>query len=379
VTSVLDQVRVIEAAQHVAGPYCGKLLADHGADVIKVEPPEGDTSRRRGPFPGDRPDPEQSGLFLHLNTNKKSVVLDLQESADVARLGQLAGAASIVIDDGTLAAAGVDPDGLMELNPRLVVVEITGFGTTGPYRGFRADDFAVYALSGWMSAMGDPDEPPLYPGTDYPFYVAGVYAAFGALVALRHALLTGQGQRIEISALDASISIDFYETTKYSFHGKLRRRDGHMITGVAASTQPCLDGYVALTFAGEDDWRAFTEVIGAPELAEGEFETAALRLANTEELNRRVQLALSDKPRDHLVRECQARHVAVSPVATTADVLGSDQLRAREWFAEAEHPRAGRLEYPGSPFRLERPSWRIDRAAPLLGEHNAEVFGEART
>ena len=265
----LAEIRVIETAQHVAGPYCGKLLADHGADVVKVEPPGGDSARGRGPFPGDAPDADRSGLFLHLNTNKKSVVLDLRTDAGRRLLGGLVSGARLLIDDGTLAASGVDVGALLAANRALVVVQVTGYGDGGPYGEYRANDYAIYASSAWMCAMGDPDKPPLYPGRDYPFYICGLYAAFGALVALRHARRTGEGQRVTVSALDASISFDFYETTKFSYRGKLRRRDSHMITGVAASTQPCQDGYVALTFAGEDDWQRFCEVIEAPELRAG--------------------------------------------------------------------------------------------------------------
>ena len=367
-TRSLAEIRVVETAQHVAGPYCGKLLADHGAHVVKVEPPGGDRARARGPFPDDRPDADASGLFLHLNTNKKSVVLDLQTDAGRRLLGGLVSGARLLIDDGTLVAAGVDVAALMAEHPWLVLVQVTPYGDTGPYRDYAANDFAIYASSAWMCAMGDPDRPPLYPGRDYPFYVCGLYAAFGALVAMRHARLTGQGQRVSVSALDASISFDFYETTKFSYRGKLRRRDSHMITGVAASTQPCKDGYVALTFAGEDDWQRFCDVIEAPELAQGDFETATLRLANTDELNRRVQEALGKKTQEYVVRECQARHVAVSPVATTADILRSDQLRARDWFAEA-----GGLTLTGPPFHLQHPEWRIDAPAPALGADQALV------
>ncbi|MFN8224780.1 MAG: CoA transferase [Gaiellales bacterium] len=366
-----SDLKVIEVAQDVAGPYCGKLLADRGAEVIKVEPPAGDRSRGRGPFPGDVHDRNQSGLFLHLNTSKRSVVLDLESEDGWASLTALLEGASLLIDDGTLAAAGVSLDEIEATHPSLVVVVVSPYGTIGPYRDFRANDFTIYATSAWMAAMGDPDRPPLYPGRDYPFYVAGLYAAFGALAALRRALATGEGQRVDVSALDAAISFDFYETTKYSYRGTLRKRDGHMITGVAASTQPCQDGHVAVTFAGEDDWQRFTEVIGAPELAQGDFETATLRLANTDELNRRVQKALSDKTVEYVVRECQARHVAVSPVATTAMVLGSEQLRARSWFASD-----GTHRLAGPPFRLQHPEWSVS-AAPALGEHQALAGGEA--
>jgi crotonobetainyl-CoA:carnitine CoA-transferase CaiB-like acyl-CoA transferase len=280
-----------------------------------------------------------------------------------------------VIDDGALASVGLDAQRLSGVNPAIVLVEVVGFGFDGPYSRFEMTDYVAYAASAWMAAMGEPGRAPLYPGVDYPFYVAGLYAAYGALVALRHARATGEGQVVRVATLDAAISVDFYETTKYAYRGKLRQRDGHMITGVAASVQPCRDGHIALTFAGESDWRAFTEVIAAPELAEGEFATATLRLLHTDELNRRLQDVLSRLSVDEVVRGSQERHVAVTRVARARDVYASEQLRAREWFATVEHPVAGTVEHPGPPFRLEAPEWRLARPAPQLGEHTAEVLG----
>jgi len=375
VNGAVKGVRVLETAQHVAGPYCGKLLGDNGADVVKIEPPPGDLARTLGPFPGDEPHPERSGLFLHLNTSKRGVVLDLSTSEDADLFRRLARDAAVVVDDGALGRAGIAYEELAARNPRIVLVELSAFGQSGPYADFRMDDYVAYAVTGWMSAMGERGRPPVYPGRDYPFYVAGIYAAFGATLALLHALRTGQGQRVGVSVLDATISIEFYETTTYSFTGEIRKRQGNRIHGVAASLQPCSDGWVALTV--NQTWGTFAEVIGAPELAEGRFATPQLRMDNADELERLVRAALAHKTVDQVVRECQAHRVAVSPVATTADILRSDQFADRGWFTEVDHPEAGRVLQTGPPFRLSACGWAA-APAPLLGQHSDEVLGALR-
>jgi crotonobetainyl-CoA:carnitine CoA-transferase CaiB-like acyl-CoA transferase len=366
--SVMAGLRVLETASWVAGQYCGKLLADHGGDVLKVEPPEGDPTRRAGPFPGETPDPERSGLFLHLNAGKRSCVIDSTCDTDLEALRRMAASADAVIDDGLLAAAGIDYESLRSQNPALVLVSLSGFGDDGPYRDFRANDFAIYAASGWIAAMGRPDEPPVYPGRDYPFYIAALYAAFGTTIALYHARRSGRGQRVGVSALDAAISVDFYETTSHSFGVPLRQRHGSRISGVASSLQPCRDGWIALTVNVNSAWDAFCDVIGAPELATGPFATPQLRLANADALEARVREKLSTLAVADVVEACQARHVAVAPVATVADLLDSRQLRARDWWQRVAHPMAGPLQHPGPPFRLQKARWRIPGPAPLLGQ-----------
>jgi crotonobetainyl-CoA:carnitine CoA-transferase CaiB-like acyl-CoA transferase len=371
--TVMAGLRVLEAASRVAGPYCGKLLADYGAEVIKVEAPDGDPARHAGPFPGDIPDIEASGLFLHLNSGKRSVSLRTGDAGDAALLRRLAAWSDLVIDDGMLAAAGIEYEDLAADNAALVVVNINGFGETGPYSEFRMNDFAAYAATGWMASMGRPGQPPVYPGRDYPFYVAGIYAAFGAAIALMHARRSGCGQRVSVSVLNAAISIGFYETTTYSFGEPLRQRHGSRASGVAASLQPCRDGWIAIAVNLNAAWRTFCDVIGAPELALGDFADESLRLQNAEALQERVRARLANMTVADVVRASQARRIAVSPVATTRDLLTSEQLRARGWWTEVDHPVAGRLEYPGRPFRLSASHWRIAGPAPALGQDNGII------
>lgn len=366
---------VLETAQGVAGPYCGKLLADHGAEVVKVEDPAGgDRSRSAGPFPAGVPDTEASGRFLHLNTSKRSVALDYGTAAGARRLVALARRAQVIIDDGSLAEADLGPELLAGLNPALVILELGG-GADAAARQRDAADLVAYAATPWMRAMGRPGRPPVYPGREYPAYAAALYATFGVVSALIHARRTGRGQRVSVSIIDAALSIDFYEISTYSYSGAVRRRQGHRISGVAASVQPCADGYVALTINTDRTWRQFCEVIGRPDLAEPPYGTAQDRLDLVETLEPEVRAALSGMTRRELTEECQRRRVAACSVITIAEVLDLPQLAARDWFRRASHPRAGDLRYPGPPFRLSAPRWQLGGAAPLLGEGNDQYLG----
>jgi crotonobetainyl-CoA:carnitine CoA-transferase CaiB-like acyl-CoA transferase len=361
----------VELASGIAGAYCGKQFADLGAQVIKLEPPTGDPIRSQGPYPGGKADPDASGLFMHLNTGKASVVVDSASTQGREELIRHCENASLVVDDGVLERLGVDYDELRAKNPRVVLVEISGFGAGGPYSSYRMNDYVAYAVSGWMAAMGDPGQPPVYPGKDYPFYVAGLYAVFGANAALLHASRTGVGQRVDVAVLDACLSIEFYEPTTYSFGGDLRRRAGNRIHGVAASLQPCGDGWVSLTVSQNRDWKAFVDLLGAPELAEGDFATPGARMENADDLESRLRRHLSGWRAADLVEECQRHKVAVAVVATTKDILDSAQLRARGWFETVEYPSVGLIEQAGPPFRLARQPWRLARA-PRLGENTDE-------
>jgi crotonobetainyl-CoA:carnitine CoA-transferase CaiB-like acyl-CoA transferase len=365
---------VLETAQSVAGPYCGKLLADHGAVVVKVEHPVGgDCARSAGPFPDGVPDTEVSGRFLHLNTSKRSVALDYSTAAGARRLVALARRAHVIIDDGSLADAGFGPELLAGLSPALVIVEL-GRGTDAAARQYDAADLVAYAATPWMQAMGRADRPPAYPGREYPAYAAALYATFGVMSALIHARRTGRGQRVSVSVIDAALSIDFYEISTYSYTGAVRRRQGHRISGVAASVQPCADGYVALTINTDRTWLQFCEVIGRPDLAEPPYGSAQDRLDLVETLEPEIRSALSGMTRRELTEECQRRRVAACSVVTIAEVVGLPQLAARNWFRPASHSRAGELQYPGPPFRLSAPQWQLAGPAPLLGEGNDQYL-----
>jgi crotonobetainyl-CoA:carnitine CoA-transferase CaiB-like acyl-CoA transferase len=368
---------VLETAQGVAGPYCGKLLADHGAVVVKVEPPGGDRSRRFGPFPASGPDLETSGRFLHLNAGKSSVTLDSSGPLGVARLLDLARRADLVIDDGSLPAAGLSVEVLQKVRQQLVVVQV-GAGASPAEQLLESADLIAYAATPWMHAMGRAGQPPAYPGREYPAYAAGLYAAFGAMAALLHARHTGQGQIVRVSVIEAALSIDFYEISTYSYSGTVRRRRGHRVSGVAASVQPCSDGHVALTVNTDRAWRQFCAIVHRPDLAEPPFGTAQHRLAQVEALEPELQSALSQMTRSELTQLCQRHRVALSPVISVPELLELDQLRTRSWFQALEHPQAGRLRYAGPPFRLTAPRWRLAGPAPALGQDNEQYLPVGR-
>jgi crotonobetainyl-CoA:carnitine CoA-transferase CaiB-like acyl-CoA transferase len=371
----LSDVFVLETAEGVAGPYCGKLLADHGAEVVKVEHPAGgDRSRAAGPFPEGARDNEVSGRFLHLNTSKRSVALDYSTAAGARQFLALARRAQVIIDDGSLAEAGLGPELLAGLSPALVLLDVGGGGDAGA-RQRDAADLVAYAATPWMRSMGRPGRPPTFPGREYPAYAAGLYATFGVMSALIHARRTGRGQQVSVAITDAALSIDFYEVSKYSYNGELRRRQGHRISGVAASVQPCADGYVALTVNTDRTWREFCEIINRPDLARPPYSSAQDRLDRVETLEPEIRSALSRMTRRELTEECQRRRVALCSVVTIAELLDLPQLAARNWFRPASHPRAGDLRYPGRPFRLSAPEWRLGGTAPLLGEGNDQYLG----
>ena len=240
--SALAGIRVIELAQGVAGPYCGKLLADAGAEVIKVEPPEaGDSSRNLGPFPDDIPDREKSGLYLHLNTNKKSVSLDAGTASGRTILKRLLAKADILIESfppGHMAGLGLGYDDLKDELPDLIYCSITPFGQTGPYRDYKANSIALMALCGLMYVSGDPDREPLATGGYPADYFAALNAWVAVLAALAFREREGGGQYIDVSMLESLGCADEYNTGMYSFMGAIRRRyysrhlfsypDGHL-------------------------------------------------------------------------------------------------------------------------------------------------------
>ncbi|MGI8422959.1 MAG: CoA transferase, partial [Chloroflexota bacterium] len=224
--SVLSGVRVLDLTGYVAGPYCSKILAEYGAEVVKVEPPgQGDTARSIGPFPRGEPHPERSALFLHLNTNKLSITLDITHEAGAAVLRTLAGRSDVIVDDGALANAageGWDYDSLARDHPGLVLTTISPFGDGGPYRDYRAPDIVLGAMGGWMYPMGDPDRAPLQPGGPYHQYVVGLWAAAGTLSAFLGALGTGTGEHVRISALEAVVATTVEDTVWHAYTGDER-------------------------------------------------------------------------------------------------------------------------------------------------------------
>ncbi|MBI3954115.1 MAG: CoA transferase [Chloroflexi bacterium] len=381
--TALEGLRVLDLTQGIAGPFCTKLLADYGADVIKIERPgHGDVARRYGPFPGDDPNPEKSGLFLHLNTNKRGITLNLKTAAGRGSFKRLAERADLVVESfmpGTMARLGLSYATLEALNQRLVLVSISNFGQTGPYRDYKATDLVIQALASPMYSKGHPDREPLKYAENTALYFAGVTAAVAALGAAFASVFDGVGQHVDISIAEAVLGSVERMTTSYLYTGEVARRAGHQVLPTYLSgAYRCQDGFVGVQGGGRGEswWPRVYRMMGMPELAEDpRFSTLQAREQNREELDAFWHSWLLDHTREEVFRAAREARFPLAPVNTTEDLLNDPHYRARGFFVGLEHPVAGHLVYPGAPFKLSETPWQVSRPAPALGQHNEEVYG----
>ena len=378
--AALAGLRVVDLTQHVAGPYCTKLLADFGAAVVKVERPNGgDPARRLGPFPGGVPHPEKSGLFLYLNTNKRGVTLNLQCATGRDFLKRMVREADVVVESlgpGTLEALGLGYEALRALRPSLVLTSISPFGLTGPYAGYQGEELVTYALGGMAYITGKYDREPVKHGLSQAQYLAGVVAATVTLAAYQRARASGEGCLIDVSTTEALMSTLFSIFNQYAYAGVIQRREpingGGMVNSSPVRTS---DGYVTPSHVGiSSDWRSFIQFMGAPALEDPKFETPAGRVANASELDAIVNPIFETRTKDEWFHEAQAWRFPFAPVQNAEDIARCPQLEARSYFVEVVHPEAGALRYPGPLFRLSESPRRHWEAAPLLGQHNLEVY-----
>jgi crotonobetainyl-CoA:carnitine CoA-transferase CaiB-like acyl-CoA transferase len=377
----LAGLRVLECGNGVAAAYATKLCADLGADVIKVEPPAGDDTRRRGPFPGGIPDQERSGLYLYLNTNKRGVVLDLDAAPDREALRRLAAASDLVVSDrpvGELDARDVGWNALRHVSPALVMTSITPFGLSGPYASYAATDLTLWAAGGVAflngGGPGTDDMPPLKAFGQQASFQGGVHAAVASLGALLARRRSGCGQHVEVSVQECIASILELTYPFWPYMGLVASRLGSKPIQPLDFLQ-CRDGWIYVCCIEEHQWRQFVAMMGDPEWAAMDlFQDRLARGVNWDALKLFLEEWVREQSVLDLYRAAQARRVPFAPVSTMGDLLRSEHLAARGFFAEIGHPAAGRLRYPGAPYKLGATPWRLRRAAPLLGEHGATIF-----
>lgn len=378
----LEGIRILDLTQGVTGPYATKLFADCGADVVKIERPGGgDPARRLGPFPGDEPHPERSGMFLELNTGKRSVTLNLRTRTGQRLLQQLAADTDLVIESfrpGAIARLGLGIEVLQAVRPQAALVSISNFGQHGPYRDFDADDLLAYAMGGVLSTTRAAGREPIKIGLYAPlFLVGGVAAAFtfGAFTAARRA---GRGQHVDISIHDVLASsqdrggpaLAAWEYTR-TIPVLTNTRAGALPSGV----YPCMDGYLQVNMHLQW-WPRLCQMLDRPDLVDDETWTG--RLLDPEfggEVDALLYPWLLERTKQQVMEAGQAVGMPWGAINTAADVFRDPHLRAREFFVSLEHPSAGALEYPGLPFRLLGTPGAL-RRAPLLGEHTVEVLEE---
>ncbi|MEX0786825.1 MAG: CoA transferase [Dehalococcoidia bacterium] len=381
----LSDLRVIELAEGIAGPYCGKLFADLGADVVKVEPPEGDRSRRLGPFPNDEPDPEKSGLFLHLNTGKQSVTLDTTVASGQVVLKKLLENADVLIEsDGqtAMAARGLSHADLKAAFPNLVYVSVTPFGCSGPYQDYKGNSLTAMAMSTIMYNTGDPDREPLTTGGTPAEYIAGIHAWIGALAAIAYRANKGRGQHVDISLAEAAACADEYNAAMYGFQGAIRRRYySRHVFGYPMDIMPCKDGYVVLVpGAAGFPQRGITQegvvspmalLMGNPDLDQHPLFAggAQARMVQWQQVDELLMPWLMETTAADIVELAQALRMPFAPVPTVKELVEDPHLQERNFFQRIDHPAAGELTLTGPPFRMSETPPVIERA-PALGEHN---------
>ena len=383
--AILEGIRVVEVGSQVSAPFCAKLLADYGADVIKVETPgEGDEARRQGPFVGDDPHPDKSIPFLYLNTNKRGVTLDFNTATGRVILGRLLESADVLVENlppcrsQALAQAlgftsNFQPNTQSGIEPELIVTSITPFGQSGPYRNLAATDIVTCALSGLMYHSGDSDREPLRNALSQSFYVAGINAAVATLVALFQRLTTGKGQRVDVSVMECMATHLVQAVPYYSYMGAIKGRRPVRGSGIE-ELMPARDGYVVPSVQGSQPWSVFAELIGEERLKDPRFASGSGRIEHGEELKGLLEKGLAKWDRQPLFQASGERRLVFGMAQDAGDLVDCPQLAAREFFLNVDHPVAGSGKYPGPGPNLSGLDFQISRPAPLLGQHNSQVF-----
>ena len=378
----LDGLRVLEIGELVSAPYAAKLLADLGAEVVKIEPPAGDPARRRGPFPGGTPHAEKSGLFLYLNANKRGITLDLASAAGRETLDRLVAGADLLVHNVhplDMAACGLDYARLATLNPRLVMTSIAPFGLAGPHAGYRGCDVVTWSAGGVAAlngAPGEPDLPPLKTFGDQSGFQAALTATVGSLGALFARLTTGRGEHVEVSAQECVAAILELTFEYWPYTGLVASRLGQKPIQPLCFME-CRDGWIFLCAIEEHQWERFVDIMGNPEWAGLElFANRLTRGANFDALQALLQEWCRDQSVQELYEAAQRRRIPFAPVSTMGDLVASPHLRARGFFVTVEHPAAGPVTMPGAPYKLSATPWQLRRPAPCLGQHTAEVLDE---
>ena len=376
----LDGVKVLDLTHHIAGPYCTKLLADFGADVVKVERPDGDPARRIPPFFHDEADLEKSLLFLYLNTSKQSVTINLKSNAGREILKELARQSDVLVENFSprvMPSLGLDYETLKEINPSLVMVSISNFGQTGPYRDYKATEIVEYALGGLLYIFGDHDREPLKHALHQAQFKAGTNSASATLIALYHQRRTGEGQHVDVSIQECIASGLRDVVNNYTYTGAVRRRAPNH-SGDLNRLKETSDGYILPTpgLTTGFEWATVVEFLGEPELDDQKFSTPSTRLANGEELGRILERCFLTRKKYDMFHAAQQRRFIYGVVQSPEEVLGNEQYEARGYFVNIDHPVVGKINFPGAPFLMSDTPWEALRPAPALGQHNDRVLGQ---
>ena len=374
----LEGVRVLDLTHHIAGPYCTKLLADFGAEVTKVERPEGDQARRMPPFYHDEPDQEKSLLFLYLNTNKQGITLNLKSQRGQEIFKDLVRNSDVLVENFSprvMPSLGLDYEALRQINPGLVMASISNFGQTGPYREYKATEIVEYALGGLMYIFGAYDREPLKHAFHQAQFKAGTNTASATLMALYHQLLTGQGQHVDVSIQESIASGLRDVTNNYTYFGGVRRRQPNH-SGDLTRLRATSDGYILPNpgVSARVNWGAVVELLDAPDLDDEKFSNASERLVNAEELGEILDRVFAAKKKQEMFYAAHQQRFIFGVIDSPEEVLENPQFEARKYFVDLEHPEIGSIKFPGAPFLMDGTPWEARQSAPTLGQHNRDVL-----
>jgi len=380
----LDDVTILDLTHYIAGPYATKLLADYGADVIKIERPGGDPARRLGPFAGNEQHPEKSGTFFYFNTNKRSLVLDLKQARAREVFSQLLDRADVVVESfrpGALDALGIGWEFIHARRPPVPLVSISNFGQTGPYRDYRGSELVLYGFAGEMYTMGVGDREPVKMYGTAALVESGAAAATAIFAAFLVAREQGVGQHVDFSIADSHFGgNDRRHATAigYEFSGRKSVRTAGPTIALASGVYPCADGYVEFTAASVRMDR-LSEMLGNPEwLADPKWRepATAFNPQSVEEFSAYLYGWLASRTKREVWAEARRAKVLCGPLFTIADLFQDPHFRGRGFWEDVAHSEMGAFEMPGRPFIMNDSPWELRRLAPLRGEHTVEVLRE---
>lgn len=375
-THALDGIRVLDVTQVMAGPFCAMLLCDMGADVIKVEPPGGDSTRRMPGAVGT-----DSPSFNAVNRGKRGVVLDLKHTDGRAAARRLALASDVLVENyrpGVMAKFGLGYEELAAEHPGLIYASISGYGQTGPASGKGGFDLVAQGVSGLMSITGEAGRAPVKVGVPITDLGAGLFAVTGILSALLARARTGRGQRVDTSLVDAGVALSVWEATQY-FSGRGVPQplgSAHRMNAPYQAIR-CADGYITVGAANDRTFQGLCDALAHAEWArEADFADNASRVTHRAALADRIESVMATEPRDYWLARLQTHGVPCGPINNYADVMEDPHILARDLVVDTDHPTLGRIKTLGTPVKLSDTPLTPGRPAPMLGQHTDEVLRE---
>jgi CoA:oxalate CoA-transferase len=373
----LAGLRVLDLSRVLAGPYCAMMLADYGADVVKIEPPKvGDDSRAFGPFVG-----KESAYFMSLNRNKRSMTLNFKRQAECDVFKEMVKHADIVLENyrpGTMEKFGLGYDVLKVINPKIIYAACSGFGHSGPYQYKPAYDIIVQAMGGIMSITGPEGGEPCRVGASVGDIIAGMFTAYGIMMALHHRDKTGEGQKVDVAMLDSQVAVLENAIARYVTSGSVPTPLGNRHPSISPfSSFTAKDGHIIVGAGNERLWTKLCNILEKPELlADPRFENNSKRTAHVKELTAILNEVFSKKTIAEWLTVLEEAELPCAPINTIDKIVNDPHIKSREMIVEVEHPVAGHLKMAGLPVKMSATPGAIERPAPLLGQHTAELLKE---